>query len=131
MLRIFLIWFTGLEPAVQLVSSTAETLPWIWEPFSASTSFRKPCISMLNKMVVLAVGTTTVDNSKQKLGIKGKWVILVLKVCKKTETSAAMYLFSVFLCTRKFKIKCLKHMPFCLIITGKAPEGYMISGLFF
>lgn len=28
----------------------------IWEPFSASTSFRKPCISMLNKMVVLPVG---------------------------------------------------------------------------
>lgn len=22
-------------------------------------------------------------------------------------------------------------MPFCLIITGKDPEGYMISGLFF
>ena len=85
MLRIFLIWFTGLEPAVQLVSSTAETLPWIWEPFSASTSFRKPCISMLNKMVVLPIGTTTVDNSKQKLGIKGKWVILVLKVCKKRK----------------------------------------------
>ena len=65
---------------MQLVSSTAETLPWIWEPFSASTSFRKPCISMLNKMVVLPVGATTMDNSKQKLGIKGKWVILVLKM---------------------------------------------------
>ena len=36
MLRIFLIWFTGLEPAVQLASSTAETLPWIWELFSAN-----------------------------------------------------------------------------------------------
>ena len=35
---------------------------------------------MLNKMVVLPVGATTVDNSKQKLGIKGKWVILVLKM---------------------------------------------------
>ena len=48
--------------------------------FSASTSFRKPCISMLNKMVVLPIGATTMDNSKQKLGIKGKWVILVLKM---------------------------------------------------
>ena len=35
---------------------------------------------MLNKMVVLPVGATTMDNSKQKWGIKGKWVILVLKM---------------------------------------------------
>ena len=35
---------------------------------------------MLNKMVVLPVGATTMDNSKQQLGIKGKWVILVLKM---------------------------------------------------
>ena len=35
---------------------------------------------MLNKMVVLPVGATTMDNSKQKLGTKEKWVILVLKM---------------------------------------------------
>ena len=45
---------------------------------------------------------------------------------KTLETGAVVCLVS-----RVFKIKCLKHMPFCLIITGKDPEGYMISGLFF
>ena len=32
---------------------------------------------MLNKMVVLPIGATTMDNSKQKLGLKGKWVIFL------------------------------------------------------
>ena len=36
MWKINLIWFTGLEPAVQLANSTEETLPWIWELFSAN-----------------------------------------------------------------------------------------------
>lgn len=45
---------------------------------------------------------------------------------KTLETGAVVCLVS-----RVFKIKYLKHMPFCLIITGKDPEGYMISGLFF
>ena len=40
---------------------------------------------MLNKMVVLPVGATTMDNSKQKLGIKEKWVILVLKMYQREK----------------------------------------------
>ena len=38
---------------------------------------------MLNKMGVLPVGATTMDNSKQKLGTKEKWVILILKMYKR------------------------------------------------
>ena len=40
---------------------------------------------MLNKMVVLPVGATTVDNSKQKLGIKGKMGNFGFKKCIKEK----------------------------------------------
>ena len=36
-------------------------------------------------MVVLPAGDTTMDSSKQKLGIKEKWVILVLKMYQREK----------------------------------------------
>ena len=45
---------------------------------------------------------------------------------KTLETGAVVCLVS-----RVFKIKCLKHMPFCLIITGKDPEWRVDSWAIF